>query len=389
MTTERFAPPVVATYGSRRPGGAARRAAARPRLGRARDPRPRRAPAGRAGVRRGAGADRRGRRLRLVRQPRHRPPGRRVAARDHGLVPRLARRGRARRAAGAPGRLQRRRRLRRRPGARRPAPLRRGRDPLRHPALRRRRRRSSPAAGPPAGVRRPGRRRPRHPARAARPHLALPARPSPARPTVAQPRARRAPAHRRDRRAQLGDWIAHRLAFLDRHRRRARPGRARRGPGRPCPAARCPSDAALGPTVSWTIPQQQRARHAPAELQERLFAWVAAAVRRRRRPLARSRCPGARGFTLAEPPARTTRSSCPRPASSRTCTRRTTARSTSPCRRRRPPTSSTKGWGGPHTWAGTRLSPGFVMVYGPRDDDELAIVRGIVAASHAYASTPS
>ena len=37
-------------------------------------------------------------------------------------------------------------------------------------------------------------------------------------------------------------------------------------------------------------------------------------------------------------------------------------------------------------WAGTRLSPGFMLVYGPRDDDELATVRGIVAASHAYAT---
>ena len=47
---------------------------------------------------------------------------------------------------------------------------------------------------------------------------------------------------------------------------------------------------------------------------------------------------------------------------------------------------STMGWGRPHMWAGTRLSPGFMLVHGPRDDDELATVRGIVAASHAYAS---
>ena len=47
---------------------------------------------------------------------------------------------------------------------------------------------------------------------------------------------------------------------------------------------------------------------------------------------------------------------------------------------------STKGWGRPHMWAGTRLSPGFVLVHGPRDDAELAVVRGIVAAAHAYAS---
>jgi phospholipase/carboxylesterase len=37
-------------------------------------------------------------------------------------------------------------------------------------------------------------------------------------------------------------------------------------------------------------------------------------------------------------------------------------------------------------WAGTRLSPGFMMVYGPRDEDELATVLGIVTASHAHAT---
>jgi phospholipase/carboxylesterase len=37
-------------------------------------------------------------------------------------------------------------------------------------------------------------------------------------------------------------------------------------------------------------------------------------------------------------------------------------------------------------WAGTRLSPGFMLVHGPRDDEELATVRSIVAASHAYAT---
>ena len=37
-------------------------------------------------------------------------------------------------------------------------------------------------------------------------------------------------------------------------------------------------------------------------------------------------------------------------------------------------------------WAGTRLSPGFMLIHGPRDQDELATVRGIVTASHSYAS---
>ena len=44
------------------------------------------------------------------------------------------------------------------------------------------------------------------------------------------------------------------------------------------------------------------------------------------------------------------------------------------------------GWGVPHMWAGTRLSAGFVMVFGPRDREELVTVTGIVEASHAYAS---
>lgn len=44
-----------------------------------------------------------------------------------------------------------------------------------------------------------------------------------------------------------------------------------------------------------------------------------------------------------------------------------------------------RGWAQLHMWAGVRLSPGFVMVYGPRDEVELDIVTGIVEASHAYA----
>lgn len=48
----------------------------------------------------------------------------------------------------------------------------------------------------------------------------------------------------------------------------------------------------------------------------------------------------------------------------------------------------TRGWGRMHPSAGTRLSPGFGMVNGPRDHDELDTVQSIVAASHAYATGP-
>ena len=45
-----------------------------------------------------------------------------------------------------------------------------------------------------------------------------------------------------------------------------------------------------------------------------------------------------------------------------------------------------KGWGRPHLWAGTRLSTGFTLVHGPRDEGELITVTAIVATSHAYAT---
>ena len=102
----------------RRPGPPARRAAARSRLARAGHHRPRRTPARGAVVRRRARADRRGRWLRVVRQPRDRPAGGREPGRDDGVVPRVARRRRPGRAPRRAGRLQRGCCLRRRARAR-------------------------------------------------------------------------------------------------------------------------------------------------------------------------------------------------------------------------------------------------------------------------------
>lgn len=46
-----------------------------------------------------------------------------------------------------------------------------------------------------------------------------------------------------------------------------------------------------------------------------------------------------------------------------------------------------KGWAIAHPLAGLRLSPGMVLIPGPRDADEVEIVAGITAASHHYAAT--
>ncbi len=45
-----------------------------------------------------------------------------------------------------------------------------------------------------------------------------------------------------------------------------------------------------------------------------------------------------------------------------------------------------KGWAVAHPLAGIRLARGMVMVYGPRDENELHVVAAIVATSHAYAT---
>ena len=45
-----------------------------------------------------------------------------------------------------------------------------------------------------------------------------------------------------------------------------------------------------------------------------------------------------------------------------------------------------KGWAVAHPLAGIRVTPGMVLVFGPRDDAELDIVTSVVATSHGWAS---
>ncbi|MGW4559331.1 luciferase domain-containing protein [Streptomyces sp. NPDC004279] len=44
------------------------------------------------------------------------------------------------------------------------------------------------------------------------------------------------------------------------------------------------------------------------------------------------------------------------------------------------------GWAVAHPLAGIRLTPGMVLVYGPRDERELEIITAIVSTSHAWAA---
>lgn len=179
---------------------------------------------------------------------------------------------------------------------------------------------------------------------------------------------------------ELAGWIAERLSFVLRHG--------------PVGVVEEPHWATLEggvlqprhgarPQVTWTIPQQQVSDNAPAGLQAQLFDRISALAGVTSRQSAIS-VPGARGLMLdtdgpAEaflvPSARefahlhpeddgSLHLALPMPLAA---------------------DAVAKGWAQAHPLAGVRLTPGMVMVYGPRDAAELETVAGIVEASHAFA----
>ena len=185
----------------------------------------------------------------------------------------------------------------------------------------------------------------------------------------------------------LGDWIAHRLSRI------ARSGAA---PAGPQPDVRWPTLTGgelprrhgPGPEVSWTIPQQQQTQNAPGDLQERLFGEIQQLPGVLVGPSHIS-VPGARGFTLGEGSADEAAFLVPQFAEFAHLHPAHDGSLHVVLPPQQAADVSAQGWGRPHMWAGTRLSPGFTLVHGPRDDDELVTVLGIVAASHAYATGAS
>ncbi|HET6967919.1 MAG TPA: phospholipase [Ornithinibacter sp.] len=185
---------------------------------------------------------------------------------------------------------------------------------------------------------------------------------------------------------RLSEWIGDRLGHLLAHG--AAPVGVPVDVGWPTlPDAVLPHRAGPSPEVSWAIPQQQLSQNAPTTLQERLFERVSAMTGVRGADSLIS-VPGARAFTLPEgtgpddaylvPQAREFAHLHPAHDGS--------------LHLALPPAQAADlvahGWGVPHPWAGTRLSVGFVMLFGPRDGDELEIVSGVVAAAHQHASAP-
>jgi phospholipase/carboxylesterase len=182
--------------------------------------------------------------------------------------------------------------------------------------------------------------------------------------------------------ATVGGWLAERLDFV------ARRGAPTPGPtswtGLPCGSL--PARSGARPEVTSGIPQEQRSDNVPPELQERVFDRVAALPGVTTRQSAIS-VPGARGFMLAAP--RTGPLDAFIVPSAGEFAHVHPGRDGS-LHVALPPLLAAdavaKGWAVAHPLAGVRLTPGMVMLYGPRDAAEADVIAGTVATAHAWAS---
>ena len=183
--------------------------------------------------------------------------------------------------------------------------------------------------------------------------------------------------------AELGAWISERLAYLTRHG--ATPVGLPASVAWPTlPGGTLPRREGPRPAVSWTIPQQQESDNAPAELQEALFARMAGLPGVESGP-SRISVPGARAVLAPDatgpeeaflvPSAREFAHLHPSYDGSLHVVLPLDLAAD----------AVAKGWAQVHMLAGIRLSPGFVLVYGPRTEAEVDVIAGIIEASHRLA----
>lgn len=182
--------------------------------------------------------------------------------------------------------------------------------------------------------------------------------------------------------ATVGGWLDERLRFIIRH------GKAVPGPTSwsALPGGELPKRNGAKPAVSSGIPQEQRSDNAPSDLQAQVFQRVAALPGVTTRQSAIS-VPGARGFMLTGPGRGPDEAFIVPSAgefahvhpghdgSLHVALPMPLARD-----------AVAKGWAVAHPLAGVRLTPGMVLLFGPRDTDELETVVGVVATSHAWAA---
>lgn len=185
----------------------------------------------------------------------------------------------------------------------------------------------------------------------------------------------------------LAGWIEARLGYLQRNPTQLGGVIAGQAWWPTLPRGRLPVRPGDPPEVSITTPQQQESQNAPTELQEQLYSRIGQLDGVATAPSAIS-VDGARGFILGPADARGPSEAFLVPdlgefahlhpgydGSLHLVLPMPLARD-----------ALAQGWAVAHPLAGLRLPAGAVMIFGPRDGDELEIVAGIVCASHAYAA---
>jgi len=184
--------------------------------------------------------------------------------------------------------------------------------------------------------------------------------------------------------ADLGSWIHERFTYAARHVV-PRAGELAKVVWPTMPGGCLPRRVGPAPDVTWEIPQQQTSQNSPAELQEQLLRLVRELPGVTVSP-SRISVPGARAFNLEAGTGNVQNFLVPsakefahlHPVEDGSMHIALPAAHAADL--------VAKGWGRAHPLAGTRLTPGFVMLFGPRDDEELAIVASIVELSHVHAS---
>jgi phospholipase/carboxylesterase len=179
--------------------------------------------------------------------------------------------------------------------------------------------------------------------------------------------------------AELSGWLRMRLEFFAEHGR---------GPTIAPPwvgLESLPERPGPFPSTSTNTPQEQLTQQAPPELQEQLFERVSKLPGVGTRDSAIS-VPGARAFVVRKPGGPEDAFLVPQVGEF--------AHLHPPydgsLHLALPPALAAevlaKQWGVAHPLAGLRVTPGMVMVFGPRDEAELEVVAAIVATSHAWAT---
>jgi phospholipase/carboxylesterase len=178
----------------------------------------------------------------------------------------------------------------------------------------------------------------------------------------------------------LAGWLNSRLTYLDEHG----PGSDLNAPWPGLAGGVLPERDGSRPQVSTKTPQEQLTQNSPPALQDELFARLSALPGVVAQPSAIS-VPGARAFTLPS-------GSGPQDAFLVPDVGEFAHLHPSydgSLHVALPPAMAadvvTKGWGVAHPLAGLRVTPGMVMIFGPRTQPELEVISAVVGFSHAWA----